>query len=80
MRGIPGIPLDKNQIVILIIVIIVIIWLVIQFFRAMWFSRKYKQEMFKDEKQVSTQSPFVDPRAGSLINGPGFEKGEMDYI
>ena len=26
------------------------------------------------------QTPFVDPQAGTLINGPGFEKGDTDDI
>jgi len=27
---------------------------------------------------VSTNAPFIDPKTGTLIDGPGFEKGEME--
>lgn len=40
---------------------------------------KGKEEQIS-KQVVSNDAPFVDPRTGSLIDGPGFERGEIDGI
>ena len=71
--------LNKNQMVILIICAIALVWLFIPQIQRMWYSMTYDKEMF-GAKTAQTEVPFVDPQAGTLISGPGFEKGESNDI
>jgi len=72
--------LNNNQMVILIICAIVLIWVFMPYLQQLWNGRIYNKEMFNHPNEVSgktteTEVPFVDPQAGTLISGPGFEKG-----
>jgi len=73
--------LNTNQIIILIVIAIIFLWVVVPYLQDMGNGMKYKKEMFEHgEKMEEQQTPFVDPQAGTIINGPGFEKGDMDDI
>ena len=73
--------LNKNQIILLIIGAIVLLWIFLPFLQNMLGGMNYKREMFEHDKVTGEeQTPFVDPQAGAVISGPGFEKGEMDDV
>ena len=72
--------LDKNQTVILIICVIILVWLSIPYIQRFWYSTIYNNEMFDEEKTAETEVPNVNPQTGTLISGPGFEKGIVDDI
>ena len=74
--------IKKENILIFVSIVVglaIVFWLVCPKF--MHKREKFTEEIQKPKPKAEVEEkrvPFVDPKAGTLLDGPGFERGEVD--